>query len=226
MRRLTVAATALVLGSGIAVGAYRLGRGASPRANASTSPPSAETESDSSANAQLADSLLQVNRRLAALEMRQVVAMAGKPAESGDTRDDARKSAPVSGEKPEPMDVEAMKADVVQRAAAVETALKTQARDATWAPTTESQVQAAVAAAVKDGAKFSIRGVKCFTTVCEMVLSAASSDLLSGSPHLLLPRIENMGSFDIPPPQIAADGSATVTYRLFRSGYPRPDQGT
>ena len=35
-----------------------------------------------------------------------------------------------------------------------------------------------------------------------------------------------MGSFDIALPETAADGSATLTYRLFRNGYPRPDEGT
>jgi hypothetical protein len=58
-----------------------------------------------------------------------------------------------------------------------------------------------------------------------MVLSASSTEQLSGTALHLMHRITEMGSVDIAPPVTAADGSATVTYRLFRKGYPRPDDG-
>jgi hypothetical protein len=56
-----------------------------------------------------------------------------------------------------------------------------------------------------------------------MVLWASSADKLNASTYQLAQGIGGMASFDIGPAEVAADGSATVTYRLFRQGYPRPD---
>jgi hypothetical protein len=115
----------------------------------------------------------------------------------------------------------------LERIAVIDAAFKTQARDNVWSSATESQLQTAVDSAVKEaGAKFSIKNMRCLTSICEMVLSASSPDQLQNTDLALGPRITGMGSLDIAPAETAADGTATVTYRLFREGYPRPDEGT
>jgi hypothetical protein len=115
----------------------------------------------------------------------------------------------------------------LERAAAVDAALKTQQRDQVWAPATEGQLQTAVDAALKEsGAQYTIKTLRCLTSICEMVLSASSPDQLQDTDLSLGSHIVGMNSVDISPPETAADGSATVSYRLFRQGYPRPDEGT
>ena len=59
----------------------------------------------------------------------------------------------------------------------------------------------------------------------EMVLSASSPDELRHTTNNLSHRITGMSSFDFAPTETAADGTATVTCRLFRKGYPRPESG-
>ena len=58
-------------------------------------------------------------------------------------------------------------------------------------------------------------------------LRGCSKRLTPGSRNFqLAQRISGMSSYDISQPETTADGSATVTYRLFRQDYPRPDEGT
>jgi hypothetical protein len=114
-----------------------------------------------------------------------------------------------------------------KRAAAIEAAVRSEPRDGTWAPASENQIRGAVAAAINEGkAQFSIKNLKCLTSVCEMVIAAPSAEQVRGSHLELVRRIGEMGSFDIGTPESAVDGTTTVTYRMFRSGYPRPDEGT
>lgn len=113
----------------------------------------------------------------------------------------------------------------MRKAAAIDRTLKTEPRDRVWASAAESQLQATVEAAVKEGVQFSVKAMKCLTSICEMVLSASSPDQLHGTDLSLIHRISGMGSFDIAPTETEADGSGTITYRLFREGYPRPDEG-
>ena len=119
-----------------------------------------------------------------------------------------------------------MKEKQLAKAAAIEAALKRNRKDGTWASATESQLLTAIDAAVKEGATFSVKTLRCLTSVCEVVLSASNPDQLRHAELRLAPRITDMSSFEIAAPEIAADGNATVTYRMFRKGYPRPDEGT
>lgn len=219
MRPLTVVVTSLAGASAVALVAYSLGQAHAPHGPVhpilTASAASSEKFDDT---AKLNEAMGQLNRRLAALEVKQVQA---KPAESEDPT-----PLPNTGVQ-QSMDLETMKQKALERAAAIDVALKTEATDSLWSSPTVSQLQTAVARAVKeDGAQFSIKSVKCLTSICEMVLSASSPDQLVSTDVALAPRISGMGSADIAPPEIAADGSATVTYRLFRQGYPRPDDGT
>lgn len=103
-------------------------------------------------------------------------------------------------------------------------ALKTEPKDRVWASSTENQVRLAVDTAVKEGAKFSVKTLNCMTSLCEMVLSAASAEDLQYISHQLPSHVTGMGSLDLAPPEIGVDGTATVTCRLFRQGYSRPDE--
>jgi len=122
-------------------------------------------------------------------------------------------------------DFTTMKEVQLERAAAIEATLKTEPRDRAWASTTESQLRTAVDTAIKEGAQYSVRTLRCLTSVCEMVLSASSPEELRYTSFQLGPRIAGMSSYDVAQPETAADGTATVTYRLFRMGYQRPDEG-
>lgn len=122
----------------------------------------------------------------------------------------------------EPFDPSEMKEKELARAAAIEATLRTQPRDRAWASATEGQRQTAVDALVKEGAAFSVKTLRCLTSVCEVVLSPSNPDQLRHAELRLAPRITDMSSFDIAAPETAADGNVTVTYRMFRKGYPRP----
>lgn len=217
MRPLTVIVTVLASTSAVALGGYWLGQARPARGPVvPAAPASAAATDESDDGAKVAETMAQLNRRLAALEIKQVVA---KPTA-------AEAAVPQRGPQ-QPMDLAALKQKELERAALIDAALKTEARDNVWAPSTEGQLQTAVASAVKEaGAQFSVKTVKCLTSICEMVLSASTPEQLRGTDAALAPRITGMGSLDIAPPETAADGSATVTYRLFRQGYPRPDQDT
>jgi hypothetical protein len=83
-----------------------------------------------------------------------------------------------------------------------------------------------VDAAGQEGAQFTLKSVRCLTSLCEMVLSASDAEQFSHASLQLDPRITGMSRLVMALPETAADGSATVTYRMFREGYPRPDEGT
>jgi len=217
MIRVVVVAMSVATVSVIAVCAYRVGRGNNGRAAVERRsgsnvdpPPSADD------TARLNEAVSRVDRRLAALEYKQNFA---KPAE-------AQVAIPTSPAAGPQVDIASEKEKAAQRAAAVEAALKAEQRDSAWASATEHQLHGAVDTAIKDGAEFSARSVKCLTTICEMVLTASSPDRLQHTGLQLMRYIQGMGSFDFGLPATAPDGTATVTYRLFRAGYPRPDEGT
>jgi hypothetical protein len=163
----------------------------------------------------LAETIGNLDRRLAALELRQLAAKATE------LQAPDRVS---GGSPPTPLDPAAMKEMALDEAAAIEATLKTEPRDRAWAPATEGQIQTAMNAAVKEGAQFSVKTLKCLTSMCELVLSASSADHLRHTSLALTQRISGMGRIDIAAPETDADGTATVTCRMFRQGYPRPDE--
>jgi len=167
-------------------------------------------------NAELAVAIRQLDRRLAALEVGQLRA---KQAET--KPDDAPPSASAV-----PLGLAAIKEKELEKAAAIEASLRTEPRDSAWAPAAESQLQAAADAAVQQGAQYSVETLRCLTSICELVLSASSADKLGNTSLLLMQGMSGMSSIDIAPPESTADGTATSTYRLFRQGYPRSDEGT
>lgn len=107
----------------------------------------------SNGDAKLADSLRQIDRRFAALEIKQTMATLGKGAEAQAAGEGAVLPA---GSKGGPV-VEALKEKASRGAAAIDAVLRTEARDGAWATTTEKQVQSAVAAVAKDGTQISIK---------------------------------------------------------------------
>jgi len=167
-------------------------------------------------NAELNEAIRRLDRRIGALELRQ---LDPKPAEAR-AQDVPPAASAVA------LDPATLREKELEKAAAIEATLRTEPRDNTWASATESQLQSAVSAAVQEGAQYSIKTVNCLTSMCQIVLSASSPDKLSGTALQLSRRISGMSSFDIAAPETAADGSATLTYRLFRQAYPRPDDGT
>ncbi len=199
----------------VGVAAYRLGRGRAPRAVDATSataeraPAGAPTGDD-----RLVQSMDRMERRLSVLELRQLAANAA-----------GSQAAPKAPDGPP--DFEALKEKEQDRAEAIAAALKSQVRDGAWASAMESELQGAADAAAKDGAQFKVQSVRCLTSLCEIVLSASKPDELSRGTAMSLARgLPDMGSLDIAPTQTEVDGTATATLRLFRKGYPRPDQGT
>lgn len=214
VRQFTVIVTSIAVTSAIAYGGYYLGQGHASRAghepNSTVSPSASQPFDD---NERLVQAIERLDRRLAAVEIRQ--------AYTKSTESQSPASSP--GGSPPPLDLAAAKERELKNAAAIEAALRTQPRDMGWASTTEGQLQTAVNAAVnEEGAKFSVKSLKCLTSICEMVLSASSPDQLRHVNFQLVPRISGMGSIDLAQPETAADGSATVTCRMFREGYPRP----
>jgi len=218
MRPLTVIATSVAVASAAAMGGYWLGHAlpSHPLGQRSSTAILEEVESPED-NTKLAEAIKQLDRRVAALELRQLYAMPGER--------QAPDKAPHAGQA-EHLDLAAMREQQLERAAALEATLHKQQRDSAWAPVTETQLRTAVDGAGKEGAEFSVKTLKCLTSICEMVLSAPSPDQLRHTSFQLDPRIIGMSGFAVSPPEIAADGSATVTYHLFREGYPRPDEGT
>jgi len=217
MRRVVVVAMSVVTVSVIAVCAYRVGRGGDGHlAGDARSTSDVDPAPSAGDTAHLNEAVSRVDRRLAALEYKQNFA---KPAET-------QVAVPVPTAAGAPVDIAAEKEKAAQRAAAVEAALKAEQRDSAWASATEHQLQSAVDTAIKDGAQFSATSVKCLTTICEMVLTASSPDRLQHTELQLVRNIQGMGSFDFGVPVTTPDGTATITYRLFRAGYPRPDEGT
>ena len=100
-------------------------------------------------------------------------------------------------------------------------------RDATWASEAEGRIRSAVDNVIKEGeAQFSVKTLRCLTSVCELVLTASTPDQLHRNPVEIMSRVDSMGTFDVGVPEKAPDGSGILTYRMFRSGYPRPDDGT
>jgi hypothetical protein len=126
-------------------------------------------------------------------------------------------------EENEPYDPAAEEQKRLDRLAAIDAALHTETRDIAWARPTENALRAAVDSAVREDAKFSVQSVNCLTSLCEMVLTAANPDDLKSVARQLASKVTGMNSFDVPPPVVAPDGRATVTCRLFREGFPRPD---
>lgn len=213
MRPLTVIAICLAIASAAGVGGFLLGH--PDRTQPPDKPSSTEilkVYGSSEGGAKLAEVIKQLDRRLAALELKQLQT---KPEEV---------QAPAKAV--ERLDPATIKEKHLERAAAIETALRMQTRDVAWAPIAENQLQTAVDGATKDGAQFSVKNLRCMTSICEMVLSASNPDHLRHTMFQLDPHITGMKGFDVAPLEVAADGSATLTYRLFREGYARPDEGT
>jgi hypothetical protein len=201
----------------VAAGAYLLGRGQSsamPQQRVSTE--RHQTGLPGNAVAKPDEATLKLERRLAAIEAKQALTGAVAPPPPVE---------PQQEPPPGPVDPAEIEQRRAERMTAIEAALQTEHRDVAWAATTESQVHTAVDAAAKEGARFSIRALKCLTSLCEMVLSASSTEDFGHVTQELGNRIVGMGSVDLEPPQKEPDGSATITCRLFRAGYPRPDEG-
>jgi len=217
VKQATVIVSSVVAASALAIGGYWLGhaRGTrgGERAAAASPAPEPQTRADEG-NANAAGTVDRLERRLAALETREVLAKAAQAA--------ASPPAPAQPERFDPAKEEERR---LERAAAIEAAVKTEPRDKDWASPTETQLQAAVSAAIAGGAKFSIRTLRCATTVCDMVLTASSAEDLGHIAEELGNRITGMNSMDMSPPSSGPDGRTTVTCRLFRQGYPRPDEG-
>ncbi|HEY5960683.1 MAG TPA: hypothetical protein VIV60_29215 [Polyangiaceae bacterium] len=106
--------------------------------------------------------------------------------------------------------------------AAIAETLRTEARDRNWASATENQLRDAVKAAADEGAQFSIKTVKCLTSICELVLLAAAPEQLRNSVLQVGHRFIGMSGFNVQQPETAADGTSAVTFRLFREGYAPP----
>ncbi len=217
MRKLIIIVTSAAAASVVALGGYRLGQShGSHSTDEPSSIASSNTVEPSDENSRLAAAIGQLERRLAALELRQLNARSAEPQAPEAHR----------GANAGPPDLAALRQTELARVAAIEAALKMEPRDRAWAPAAESQLRTAVDTAINEGAHISVKTLRCLTSICEMVLSASSPDELGHTNFELDSRISGMSSFDVAPPQTAADGSATVTYRLFRNGYPRPDEGT
>jgi hypothetical protein len=217
MRPLTVIVSLLTGASAAAFGAYCFGKAQHPPALAQPVFAGVGSVESPEADPNVAEDIGLLNRRLAALELKQAQQ---KPSEA--TVPNAQPTAG-PGER---LDPAALKRVESERAAMIDSTLRTEPRDVAWAPTTEGELRTAVDGAVKEGgAHFAVKSMRCLTSICEMVLSAASPDQLQGTEFSLGQRITGMGSVDIGPPETAADGTATVTYRLYRQGRPRPDEG-
>jgi len=164
---MTVVVASVVAASGLALGGYWLGHGRASRAlGQSHSADSVDKSVQDEGSGNLAGTVDHLERRLAALELRQAFAKPPEPAGAA--------SPPHAGES-ERFDPAKVEERRLERVAAIEAALRTEARDRAWAPSTEGQLQVAVDTAIKAGAKFSIRTLKCFTSICDMVLSASGS---------------------------------------------------
>lgn len=214
-----VIVASLATATAAALGGYWRGQARSPRALVQPDPtaPSTNEAARSGEDEEVVEALQRLDRRVAALELRQLLV----------NQPEARAPAGAPGEnEPKPLDSAAVAARQRAGAAAIEEALRTEARDAAWASAAEGQLRSAVDAASKEGAPFSLKSLRCLTSVCEMVLSASDPEQFNLASLQLDPRISGMSSFAVAPPETAADGSATLTYRLFREGYPRPDEGT
>jgi hypothetical protein len=216
MTTLTKAAALVGSLSVVALGSYWFGRRDAGPLEHSRAPvaalanPKVEVERGEPGNARLNSVVERLERRLGELEAKQT---AVAPAAPG-----ARPS-----EENEPFDPAAEEQKRLDRLAAIDAALHTETRDNAWARPTESALREAVDSAVRDDAKFSVQSVNCLTSLCEMVLTASNPDDLKAVARQLANKITGMNSFDVPPPVVAPDGRATVTCRLFREGFPRPD---
>ena len=216
MRPLTIVLTSLAAVSAVAFGAYWPGQTSTSRVRGlPRQAESANTVESADGNANLAKVIGRLDRRLAALEHRQGDAKLVDPS--------APDTPPTEGAAPP--DLAEMRETQSRKAAAIEVTLSTEPRDRAWASATEDELRTAVDAAVEEGAQFSVETITCLTSICEVVLSASSPDLLQGAELRLVHRIAGMDSFDIGRPEAAPDGSGKVTYRMFRDGYPRPDEG-
>lgn len=210
----------LFLGASSAVvfSAYRLGMARAARVTNAVSAPLATGAVDTGEDyTRLAQTIGRLDKRLGALELRQMYAQsAGTPPPAAA----APGTGAIAGDPAEMREREAL------RVAAIEARLKSEPRDRAWASSKETQLQTAVAAATKRGAQFSVKTVKCLTSICELVLSAPSAEQFRQTAMLLAPGIDGMSSFDLSAPETAPDGTATVTCRMYRKGYARPDEGT
>jgi hypothetical protein len=217
MTKLTMLVASMAGASAIALGGYWLGQARGSRAaSPSRSLQAADNVEQTDHDAKLAATIGMLERRIATMEMRPAVTT---PSEA------AAPASPPAAAEPERFNPAKEEEKRLQSVAAIEAALRTEPRDRSWASPTEGTLRAAVDAVVNEGAKFSVKDLKCLTSVCEMVLSASAADDLKYLADQLAPRITGMSSLDLSPPTTGADGSATVTCRLFRLGYPRPDQG-
>lgn len=209
-------------GVALALGAYWVGRTSGGRTTAEDrSNPGEEHlgDGEDERGARLERAVARLERRLAALEARVVLA---PPAP---TRESSPNPAPEGPAVEKGLDAQKEDERRQERATAIELALRTERRDATWSSATEGHVRATVDAAVSEGGKFAVKELSCVTSLCELVLSAATADDLKYLPDQLAPRFTGMSSIELSAPVTGADGRATVTLRLFRQGYPRPDEG-
>lgn len=205
--------TALMLAVPIGIGSYYAGQSRPSIATEKALPVQGITPDT---NSDLWAAMARIERRLAALElgqMRQKVTVVGVEPD--------KPSAPA--DRPDPVALEEKR---LERDSAIEARLKTESRDGTWASAIEKQLETAVSAASQQGAQYSIKALNCLTSLCEMVLSTKRGDNSNPTGFLLSQGLAGIDSLDVLAPVSSADGSSTVTYRLFRQGYPRPDEGT
>lgn len=167
-------------------------------------------------DAKLQGTVASLQRRLATLEMRQAFSQAPESAVA----------APQPGAaEPEPFDPAKEEEKRLGRAAAVEAAVTLEPRDNAWAPATEGNLRAVVDSAVPESRKFSVKDLKCLTSVCEMVVSvAAPGDVETLTQHLAA-NVTGMSSLELAPAITTPDGRLSIKCHLFRAGYPRPDEG-
>jgi hypothetical protein len=219
VRRLLLGAVGLVAGAAITFGVLWPGRARAPGSATDTEARAADDPVSSRVDqASLIASIARLEKRLAMLELAQATTAAAR----GSGRADPE-GKPTT--QPDPAALMGLAWDnETETAAEIDHRLRTEPRDRAWAPTAEGELKDAVRAAVDQGAQFSIRTLGCLTSLCELVLSAATSDHLHNAALQLGHRINGMSSFRVGRPESDADGSAVVTYRLFRQGYPAPGE--
>lgn len=217
MRHMIIITTFVAAGAATALGGYWVGRVRPvcvPGQTSSTEGVNDNAVEPIALTEKLLETIALLDRRLAALEAKQLGAKPSDPPAS-DSPDPQRLA--------ERLDPAAIMARQLESTAAIEEALRTQPRDAAWASATEGELRNAVDTAAREGAQFSLKTLRCLTSICEMVISASGPDQLGHTSFQLDPHISGMSGFEVSAPEAAADGSATVTYRLFRKGYARPD---
>lgn len=215
MKTLLVVLTSLATASAAALSGYWCGQADVQRASPlASSNDHNHTVVSPDGNSRVADAIVNLDRRLATLELKQAI----------DSTSATAPEAPPS-EPTAPQDLQALSELEQDReakmASVIETKLKTESRDRNWASAVEDQLNDAVKALADEGAHLSISTLKCFTSICELVLSATTSDDAQRSTYGLGRPISGTSGFNLRPPVKTADGSSKMIYTFFREGYPR-----